>query len=139
MPGPKVVVVSIVPHLFPNSCVVVPGRRQPAVALVRSQLLKEIEPDVTPVLDLKPKVLFWENRLPPNSLVGPVSLRACENASERGFRVPQESWFQPLVVVEPQRAPRLQQVEPPIQTDEYRFSVIDDRPLDGVQDSDERS
>ena len=43
------------------------------------------------------------------------------------------------MVVEPQRALRLQQVEPRIQTEEYRFSVIDDCPLDGLQDPDERS
>ena len=67
-----------------------------------------------------------------------MRLRPCENTRERGFRVPQESWLQPPVVVEPQRAPRLKQVEPRIQTDEHRFSVIDDCPLDGLKDFDER-
>ena len=44
----------IVAHLcFSDSCVVVSGRRQQAVALVRSQLLQDIESDITPVPDLK--------------------------------------------------------------------------------------
>ena len=38
-----------------------------------------------------------------------------------------------------QRAPRLKQSEPRIQTNEHRSPVIDDCPLDGLQDFDERA
>ena len=74
-----------------------------------------------------------------NLLVRTVCFRPSENTSERVFRVTQESWFQHPVVIEPQGAPRLQQIEPSIQPNEDCHIVIDHCSFNGFQDPQKRT